>query len=98
MSSHVKNAVMHRRCETVMNLALRGTAGVAGIVDFVREIEQVIEIVALLVVAHRLDYAAWYAFGACRRIDSAIRPNRKRPAGVRVRMAGERVPFHRVGR
>src|SRR5712675_987815 len=82
MRRHVQHAVVHGRREAVMDFALRRAAGVAGIVHLFGEVEEIVEVVALLVVADRLDYAARDAFRAGSRVDAAVGPDGKRPTGV----------------
>src|SRR5882762_2546946 len=96
MRRHIQHAVMRGGREAVMEFALRRAAGVAGIVYLFGEVEEVVEVVALLVVADRLDYAAGDALSAGSRVDAAVGPDGKRPAGVGVRMTCERVPFDGV--
>src|SRR5712671_4098204 len=82
MRRHIQHAVVHGRREAVMDFALRRAAGVAGIVHLFGEVEEIVEVVALLVVADRLDYAAGDGFRAGSRVDAVVGSDRKRPTGV----------------
>src|ERR1700756_4551269 len=97
MCRHVQQAIVHRGHEAVMDLALRSTAGVAGIVHLFGEVEEVVEVVALLVVADRLYYATGHGLRTSSRIDPAVGPHGKRPTGVRVRMACKWIPLNGIG-
>ena len=89
---HVEDAVRHRGGEAVVDLALRGPAGVARVVHHLVQREEVIERILLLVVADDLDHAAGNALRAGRGVDPPVRSDRHRPARVGVRMPGERIP------
>src|ERR1700720_2808285 len=98
MCRHVQYSVVHRGREAVVDLALRSAAGVAGIIHLFGEAEQVVEIVALFVVAYWLDYASGYGLRASSRLDPAIGTDGKRPTSIRVRMTCEWVPLNRIRR
>src|SRR5882762_11130189 len=98
MCRHVQHAIVHRGHEAVMDLALRSTTRVAGIVHLFGEVEEVVEVVALFVVADRLDYAAGHGLRASSGIDPAVGPDGKRPTGVRVRMTCKWVPLNGIRR
>src|SRR5437879_3363131 len=81
-----------------MELALRSTARVAGIFHLFGEVEEVVEVIALFVVADRLDYAPRHGLRASSRIDPAVGPDGERPTGVRVRMTCKWVPLNGIRR
>ena len=70
-----------------MNFALASAPRVAGIVHHFGEIEKVVQVIVLFVVANRFDYAPGYTLGASRRINPPIGADGKRPTGVRLRLA-----------
>ena len=98
MRRHVEDAVRHRGGEAVVDLALRRPAGVARVIHHLVQREEVIQRILLFVVADDLDHAAGDALGAGRGVDPPVGPDRHRPAGVGVRMSGERIPTGPVSR
>ena len=96
MGRHVENAVMHGGREAVMDLALRGSAGSARVIHHLIEIEKIVEGILRLVVASQLHDAARHSLGARSRINTAVRPDRKRPAGIGHLVLGELIPFHLI--